>query len=121
MISELTFGPEKLLITGHTSLITLRGTAIQIALQNHLRRDLVDVGPGVPGFFAGVAQCTVGCDCRESLVPRDDGAGENRPQRFHELNYLSRSNSDLPIHLTRDAHYHVLDLFSANNFCDPRC
>src|SRR6478736_6162681 len=105
MISELTFGREKLLITGRTSLITLRGTAIQIALQNHLRRDLVDVGAGVPGFLAGVAQCTVGCDCRESLVPRDDRAGKNRPQLFHELDHLSRSSSDLPIHLPRDAHY----------------
>ena len=119
MISELPFGPERLLITGHASLITLRGTAIQIALQNHLRRDLVDVGAGVPCFLAGVAQCTVGCDCRESLVPRDDGAGENRPQLFHELDHLSRSGSDLPTHLTRDARYHVVDLFFANNFRDP--
>jgi hypothetical protein len=79
MISEQPFGHAKLLIAGHPSLITLRGTAIQIALQNHLRRDLVNVPAGVPSFFAGVAQCTVGCDRCESLVPCDDGAGENRP------------------------------------------
>src|SRR5438093_6985777 len=54
-------------------------SAIQIALQNHLRRDLVNVAAGVPSFLAGITQCTVGCDCRESLVPCDDGAGENRP------------------------------------------
>ena len=65
------------MITGHASLITLRGTAIQISLQNHLRRDLVNVAARVPSFLAGVTQCSVGCDCREPLVPSDDGAGED--------------------------------------------
>src|SRR6476469_10813172 len=121
MISEQPFGHAKLPITGHASLITLRGTAIQISLQNHLRRDLVNVPAGVPSFLAGVAQCTVGCDRRESLVPCDDRAGENRPQLFHELEHLGRSSSDLPIHLTRDARYHVVDLLFANNFRDTQC
>src|SRR4029077_3767812 len=121
MISEQPFGHAKLLITGHASLITLRGAAIQITLQNHLRRHLIDVAAGVPSFLAGVAQCPGGCDRRESLVPCDDGAGENRPQLFHELQHLGRSSSDLPIHLTRDARYYVVDLLFANNFRDPRC
>jgi hypothetical protein len=120
MITEQPFGHAKLLITGHASLITLRGTAIQITLQNHLRRDLVNVAAGVPSFLANLAQCTVGCHRRESLVPGDDGAGENRPQLFHELEHLSRSSSDLPIHLTRDARHDMVDLFFANNFRDPR-
>src|SRR6266404_756042 len=121
MISEQPFGHAKLLITGYASLITLSGTAIQISLQNHLRRDLVNVAAGVPSFLARLAQCTVGCRRRESLVPGDDGAGENRPQLFHELEHLSRSSSDLPIHLTRDARHDMVDLFFANNFRDPRC
>src|SRR6266481_9759317 len=121
MISEQPLGHAKLLITGYASLITLRGAAIQISLQNHLRRDLVNVAAGVPSFLADVAQCTMGCGRRESLVPCDDGAGANRPQLFHELEHLGCRSSDLSIHLTRDARYHVVDLFFANNFRDPRC
>src|SRR5882724_3323694 len=121
MISEQPFGHTKLLITGHASLITLRSTAIEIALQNHLRRHLVNVAASVPSFLAGVAQYTVGRDRRESLVPCDDRTGENRPQLFHELENFSRSSADLPIHLTRDARYHMIDLFFTNNFGDPRC
>src|SRR6266550_7129096 len=74
----------------HPPAIFFCGTAIQISLQNHLRRDLVNVAAGVPSFLAGVAQCTVGCDRRESFVPCDDGAGQNRPQLFHELENFSR-------------------------------
>src|SRR5438045_8517362 len=121
MISEQPFGHAKLLITGYASLITLGGTAIQITLQNHLRRDLVNVAAGVPSFLAGLAQCAVGCHRRESLVPGDDGARENRPQLFHELEYLSRSSSDLPIHLTWDARHDMVDLFFANNFRAQQC
>src|SRR5882724_8942396 len=121
MISEQPFGHAKLLITGYASLITLSGTAIQISLQNHLRRDLVNVAASVPSLLTGVAQRAVCCDRRESLVPCDDGAGENRPQLFHELENFSRSSADLPIHLTRNARYHMIDLFFTNNFGDPRC
>src|SRR4030095_17042456 len=105
MISEQPFGHAKLLITGHASLITLRGTAIQITLQNHLRCHLVHVAAGVPRFLSGVTQCTVGCDCREPAVPSDDGAGENRPQLFHKVESLWRSSSDLALHMTRASLY----------------
>src|SRR5260370_37839138 len=94
MISERPFGHARLLITGHASLITLSGTAIQISLQNHLRRDLVNVAAGVPSFLAGLAQCTVGCHRRESLVPSDDGARENRAYLFHKIEALDRTGTE---------------------------
>ena len=55
----------KLLITHHRSLITfpfrLHGAFVEIALQNHLRRDLVHVPACVPSFFACISQCAVRC------------------------------------------------------------
>src|SRR5215211_5838617 len=120
MICEQPFGHAKLMIANHASLITLRGTAIEIALQNHLRRYLVNVVAGVPSFLSGVAQGTMSCDRRESLVPCDDGAGKDRPQLFHEFENFSRSSADLPIHLTWDARYHVVDLLFTNNFRNPQ-
>ena len=58
--------------------LRVRHATIQIALQNHLRRYLINVTAGVPRFLTGVTQCSVGCNSREPLVPGDDRAGENR-------------------------------------------
>src|SRR5215475_6730403 len=47
-------------------------SSVQIALQNHLRRYLIQVAAGLPRFLPGVTQCPVGCSGREPLVPGDD-------------------------------------------------
>jgi hypothetical protein len=95
-------------------------TSIEISLQYHLSRDLIDIIAGSVRLFAGFMQRLVRGNCRQSLIPSDDWAGKNRPQFFDEAQSFGCGGAYLAAQLPRDSHDNVIDFPFANNLCDSR-
>src|SRR5713226_2985041 len=72
---------------------------IEISLQNHLRRYLIDIAAGRARFLSCFAQRPVGRYRRQPFIPRDDCAGQIRAKFFHELKRFSCGSTDRAFHL----------------------
>jgi hypothetical protein len=94
--------------------------SIKISLQNHLRRYLIDISPGVARFFASITQRPMRCNGGQPFVPCDDWAWKNRSQFFYEPECFGCGGADLAIHLPRDSHYDVVDFLLANYLSQSR-
>ena len=80
--------------------------AIQPALEDLLRGDLIDEGLGLFGGFAGVLEHAMGCDGGESFVDETDGDGfsvERGSESVGELADFLGGFSGGAVHVSRKA------------------
>ena len=92
---------------------------VEIALQNHLRRHLVDEASRIPRLLAAFAQGTMRSHCGETLIPGDHFAGKQRTQFFSEGERFTGSLAHTAIHVARQPDDDPLDVFLPHKFSDP--
>ena len=74
-------------------------SAVQVALQDHLSRNLIYVAARLPRVLACVAQCAMRCHGGQAFIPSDNRARQNCAQLFYKLEDFSRSGTKLTVHL----------------------
>src|SRR5207237_7958511 len=88
---------------------------IEIALQNHLSRYLIDIAASGARFLSRFSQRPVGRHSRQPLIPCDDRAGQICPELFYEVKCFNRGSTDRAFHLARNSHHDMIYLSFANN------